>query len=463
MKGVTYIMQNILRYWGTVEIVISACIFTGVAQATPLVDKVIYQGASIVQGAIVTVTGTGFDEKLQPMPIMYDLTDKAYLNGVLNNHQSSFAEGQAVLRSNMDVNSLWAKPSNNSVTSKAPTVTYAMPHRNVHINSHYKFEGPNSFLGWPVVYGGSETPLNNNQLYVSWWYKPLYDPKYYWRWNLSNIQGNFIAGAGPFQPGEKIILNANILGSIDGQVIWLEGNELHFVANGAAAATHLRGVTITGVSSGATAVLSDNDTQFISPGSNKFIRIWEESTGKDGLRTSWTQQQVTHLKPDGVALTTYKYPSLIINGWNHLEVEIDLATDRFRSWVNSELLYDMDISLAMQNDSAFSPTIASLGFNGKNQTYQRVELSEIYMDKELQRIFIGDALIWADVTHAEIQLPTSWSDIEIKFDANLGAFNGIDNAMSIYVFDKNGLVNSTGISICPSCPPRSKKIPVDVR
>jgi len=96
-----------------------------------------------------------------------------------------------------------------------------------------------------------------------------------------------------------------------------------------------------------------------------------------------------------------------------------------------------------------SVIIAGVGFGSKGtaaphsyDSFQggatlKQHVSEMYFDTTRARVEVGDATVFEDCTHREIQLPTSWTDAQITFDTNLGTFADAETA---YVF----VVNSGG-------------------
>lgn len=408
-----------------------------------------FQGSIPAQGTKITLTGSGFGAKALAGPIIYDFSDKAYIKGALDIKQGNLKEGDLLLPGDPEI--YWAKPSSTAFGATNVHITYSLEHRNANITAHYAFDGFSGYVGWPYAYGGITTTGNNKKLYVSWWIKQFRDPLSYWRWNLNNIKGKFIAGSDPYQPGEKLIINSP-RGVFYGSVISIKDNKLDFMAFGAKSSTYLRGATIKGLTSNTTALLPDDDTAFLPPGSNKFIRIWEDKYGQTGFASAWTQMNSVIKKPDGKNITSGTDTNLRVGKWNHMEVEVDLSNNTYREWLNSKLLKDIDITPARRDDTTFSPTIALLGFNGKEQQFQRTEFGEIYMDNTTQRIIIANAPNLNDVTRSEIQLPETWNDGSITFKLNLGSFKtGDDSSLYVFVYDENGISNTTGMRLCSSC------------
>ncbi len=69
----------------------------------------------------------------------------------------------------------------------------------------------------------------------------------------------------------------------------------------------------------------------------------------------------------------------------------------------------------------------------------------IYIDKSIARIEIGNASTYGASTRREIQVPTSWGST-IQFTANKGGFSS-GQTVYLYVIDSNGNVNSSGYPV----------------
>jgi hypothetical protein len=390
--------------------------------------------------SIVNVSGTGFGDKTQSTPVLYDFGDFAYENGVRNDHQSSFSEVARISRANADPDSLWYKPS-----SQGPILTRESA-RHPYSARAYRHDAGNNFLGWPQAYGGQSTPVNNEQLYVSWWYKNDVEQRQYFEAGYTDKQGVFEVGEQIRIAGHPD-LEAYILGDRES---YTGENKLAFrvevLSSNSMLSSAMQGITLTGEQSGASVTLNSDyrNGGYWMPrgGSNKFIRIWEEIVGNVGLRLSWTQDQLTVAQTGSTAnIVNHMDTALIANQWHHLEILVDLEQNEVIRWVNSKEIDRFDISKARRLDGA-SPTIALLGFNGK-QYFNAGDSSDIYMDISPQRVMLGNASSWDDVTHAELQRPIAWSSTSIQFETFLGGLSSKDS-LYLYVVDANGNINSEG-------------------
>ncbi len=156
-------MLNITRRTNLLSIIVLV-MWSTPSLAVPI-GSASFSGIHPVEGVIVTINGTGFGSKNQAAPILYDFSDKAYVNGTLDNSQGSLPEGSPMLRDSPGF--YWSKPSNTSFGASPVLITYAQAHRHDNITAHYTFNGFSGFLGWPYAYGGTTTTGNNEKLYIS--------------------------------------------------------------------------------------------------------------------------------------------------------------------------------------------------------------------------------------------------------------------------------------------------------
>ena len=85
------------------------------------------------------------------------------------------------------------------------------------------------------------------------------------------------------------------------------------------------------------------------------------------------------------------------------------------------------------------------------------------MDKSVQRVIIGNAPRYEDLTHYELQRPTKWARDEIEFAVNFGALDS-SSKLYVYVFDEEGVPNQKGFELCATadCPSAPQKIQLQV-
>lgn len=84
----------------------------------------------------------------------------------------------------------------------------------------------------------------------------------------------------------------------------------------------------------------------------------------------------------------------------------------------------------------------SPGWNNNN----RVWADDIYVDNTWSRVMLGNASQLSNCSKLEIQVPTSWSQGSVSVIARTGTF-GVGSTAYLYVFDKDGQVNSNGFAV----------------
>lgn len=428
---------------------IACSVVSSSALSAPTISQAI--PSDLVQGGTLLVQGTGFvRESSVPYAVMFDFGEQALTNGRINTHHESLADGTQILRIDKDPNTLWSKPSVQGVGTLPPSLV-RIDGRSAREGAHYQLRGYNSFLGWPSAYGGDETPVDNSKLYVAWYLKLPYDPRYYWTISSESLEGKF-------SPGEKVRINGS-----DGRFIGIgtDGTAKgmhHFEIPGHHNANALQGETIVGLSSGAkiifpTKFAAGTGVGYESPGSNKYIRVWEDPQGKEGVRISWTQMQVH---------TDWAYAPVTPNEWHLMEFFLDTDKSSLEVYTDRELVASVDASDEINYPGKWSPTIALLGFNGKTQEFQDTRLDDIYMDKSFARVVIGDKAKFSELKHYELQYPLKWTDNSIEVKLNFG---GIDPRAEsyLYVINESGDANEEGFPLCEDCETPPSKINLQIR
>lgn len=420
---------------------ISAISFS--SMAAPAITSVTLEDSQNEQPTI-TIQGSGFGNKSQAAPILFDQVDVSYENGTINKDYLSLTHGDKVPSTSSGQPSIWAGVSSGAWGSFTPEVTTKHPPRHIDSSEHYLLLGHNSTVGNPVAYGGNsgwDTPTDNKQLYVSWWFKPKYTPQWYWRISPMNLSGEF-------EEGETLdiggIAKATFIG-IDGEgqinLVFLEKPPI---------TKELLGLRIQGQTSGTTSTFPETfvgsgGEGYETPGSQKYIRIWEDPNGKEGIRFSWTQMHQT-------IGSTVNWSEAPVKGgaWNHLELEMDTEKGLARLHVNSQKFTEFSFDPSLDYEGQWSPTVALIGLNGKVGKLQESHLDDIYIDNSFQRVMLANASAIDQVTSYEIQRPTKWIDNQIELKAYKGSIENLDTAY-VYVFDSSGVPNSEGYPICSEC------------
>lgn len=432
-------------------------VFSGLVSpvyAAPEISSVVSEGSSTNDVKRVSVFGAGFGEKSQASPVLIDRVDVAYENGQLNDVYSNVTDSELVTRSSDSSESLWEK------SSLGVSISTTRSPRHQTSDAHYYFEGENNFLGWPNAYGGAETPVDNKQIYLSWWYKPKFDPSSYWAFTDESVNGEF-------EEMETLLVE----GGHEGTYIGVDSEGLINAEFPGLGSSSLKGKHLEGAKSGATAVFPSefrggSGSGFETPGSQKYLRIWEDPAGTEGFRFSWTQMHQIVSGRDGVkGVQNWDSKPLKASEWNHLEMELDTAKGRVELFINGDNFTGFDFDPSVDASGQWSPTIAALGLNGKVGKLQEGEIDDIYFDNTRQRVVLGDASEYKNLKNYEVQRPISWGKGEIELELFLGQFSGRGTlgGLYVYVFDKDGNVNSQGYEICEDCkaPPASTPLTVE--
>lgn len=445
--------QNLYPKAKTTPVLVLAALFTVAPhiQADPTIN-----GAMLGEEAsTLTIVGTGFGQKSQAAPILLDNLDTSYENGVVNPAYQMLDHGDKIPTSSESSYSIWAAASSGAWGSVRPVVTSTHQQRHDQSKEHYFLQGKNSTLGNPVAYGdqtGWNTPTDVRQLFISWWYKPKFPPQWYWRVSPVNLKGQFI-------PGETLVIG----GITKATFIGLDPDgQLNFAFHQSPPPTKdLLGATIAGLSSGAMSIfpeqhISTSSVGYESPGSQKYIRVWEDPRGRDGIRFSWTQMHQT-------IGSTVNWAEAPIQGgkWNHLELELDTQRGFARLHVNSKKLTEFSFDPALDNVGKWSPTVALIGLEGKVGRLQESHIDDIYIDNTLQRVVLANAKSISDATHYEVQQPVKWTDGSITINIQKGAIPDI-STYYVFVFDGQGNPNRDGYPICSDCKPPPVKIDLSI-
>lgn len=424
-------------------VVFCSSFFSAISIAAPKIQSV---DGVFSQDSLITIYGSGFGEKAQVAPVLYDRGSLVIENGKVNQARANSANGYKLLTATEgSPDPIYDKPSGNSTGVNVQFVT-DRPGRTKYSDGHYWFRGKNGYVGWPRAYGAGNTPKNNDQLYLSWQFKPRYDTEHYWTWKLKNVKGSFDQRSGSNNFGETVRFS----NGKTAKIIAISGDTLHMVVDQKVSSTELKGTQVQGLSSGAVAVLSDEGGAYYAPGSDKFVRIWEEPTGTNGLLMAWSNVGLAVRKPDGKNIYGYGAAGVVTGQWNHMEVFVDLKQKVATASVNGKELHTVDLTGVVFNANSYSPTIALLGFNGSHMDYQEVDFGEIYMDSTPQRILIANAPELSKASKVEIQYPTSWQDNKVVAKVNEGSLNKGEK-LYLFVVDKMGNAVSAGVPICDDC------------
>lgn len=441
---------------GIVALFISA----GTGAAPNLTNVSLHQAETITQGAELTVTGEGFGDKVSDSPILVDYGEVTYENGTRNDFNESLSDQTPVQTTDDSPNAPWtAIKGKNDPAVAFIKKTGAMRHP--YSDAEYLLKGPNAWLGRPKAYGGTggwDLPKGEPKLYLAWWIKPKYNPASYYRVTPLNKSGTFIEG-------ESIITNSGITGQYIGTDA--EGL-LNFVFDDFGNTNALKTELIEGTQSGASTTFpsefrAGSGSGYETPGSQKYLRVWDEGSGREGIRFSWTQMHQTMVdQKAGTSIVNWESTPLTANEWHLLELEMDTSKGTVQTFVDGQEMNLMEFPKDTAATDLGSPTIALIGLNGKAGKFQRTTIDDVYMDNNLNRVVIGNARKISDVTHYELQRYTSWSDQTLQIKANLGALDSSTENLYLYVANPQGEFNETGfpLSELQTSPPEKTDINV---
>lgn len=182
-------------------------------------------------------------------------------------------------------------------------------------------------------------------------------------------------------------------------------------------------------------------------GSNKFIRIWDDFSGKK-TRISWTQMHLTYGAKD-----VQKHSKISWKGWpgkskrwNRHEILVDSEQNIIKTWVNQKINHNI-------NDFKKSPikkglTVFLLGFDPSfAERYEDLKfyLDDIYISSTQARVEISTSKVWGGGDQ-HIQPPTQWKENEITIQLNTDSLPK-EHKLFLYVIDSTGKVNTIGFPL----------------
>ncbi len=145
-------------------------------------------------------------------------------------------------------------------------------------------------------------------------------------------------------------------------------------------------------------------------------------------------------KPNNVMLPDKK--------WHRIETYLRIGANGYRDvWVDGVKIAEIS--------GGFTGESCDIGYllighyfatdTGTPKPWAKRYWDELYVDTTMARVEIGDAPIWEDCKHKEVQIPSAWSDTSIMLTANLGSFQP-GSPVYVYVVDADGNVNHDGFS-----------------
>lgn len=80
--------------------------------------------------------------------------------------------------------------------------------------------------------------------------------------------------------------------------------------------------------------------------------------------------------------------------------------------------------------------------------------SDMYIDYSLSRVVLANSATYSQATIVEVQPAVTWADGQVSINANLGRLAG-SSTIYLFVFDANGVANSSGHRLAGPPPPRA--------
>jgi hypothetical protein len=105
------------------------------------------------------------------------------------------------------------------------------------------------------------------------------------------------------------------------------------------------------------------------------------------------------------------------------------------------------------NDSGYSQHIEFLALVTCCRALTPTWIDDAYIANSMARVEIGNNSIWANCTHREIQIPSTWSDSSITVTVNRGSFKNGDSAYLFVVDGDGNASNGYPITIGGNAPP----------
>lgn len=401
--------------------------------------------SGLADGNTLTITTDGtydFGTKAQAAPVLYDLGDVVYENGVVNISMSSITEGATTGDSTSTpgdfTNTIYA-----NIGGAVPITR--LNKRHLGVGFHYVANSDSKWLGDAFAEGGVDRVPQTNEIYISLFYKAPYKVNSYTDIAITNRVGTFATAVDGSFAEDLILTGATDVAYMklidvfnDGvEKIAVEATRGSVSSDSGIGTPNVSGASITGAISGATADL-DPATYILSyGGSSKFMRVWDTDDGVGGIRHSWTNGQYTTEGVDSGVDT-----KITPNEWCQLELHVDLTDNQVSRWLNGQLVETFAPSDT--RTSGNSPTLKLIGVDGK-QTYNLPEFGEIYVDSTPQRAVIGDASTWAACTRRELQRATAWGVSEVTSIVNTGDISG---SKYLYIVDATGApVSTNGVEL----------------
>lgn len=185
-------------------------------------------------------------------------------------------------------------------------------------------------------------------------------------------------------------------------------------------------------------------------GSNKFIRIWDDSNG-DGTRISWTSMHLTYNDSSGGSPNWGDWGGNV-GSWNKMEIWVSSTKNEIKTWVNGKETHSANDFV---KPNSLPLNIYEIGFDPSDASKYpdiKFNFNEVYISETQARVEISDKPTWNDPESIKhIQVATNWSDNKIEVNLNEST-SSLKGSAFLYVIDENGNVNQQGFPVCGNCP-----------
>lgn len=304
-------------------------------------------------------------------------------------------------------------------------------------------------LTWPTMFGANRDTPYGEYFRASWWlwigHKNCRKIKY------TSFTGVFDTGSNTatsaFDQGEALSLS----NGATAYVVWVDTENSFIYMNmtgGDQGQAAINGLTVTGITSGATCVL-DTTTGYGGGGSQKPWRVYEESTmepaGRKHTRMfasaslgqwaidGWNGSSGTRVPSSGI----HQLPAIPTRQWVKVKTWHDYRGTNLVCGcsINGQIITNSELVKALVKSATHGPTLANWGYEASVNNYDCALFGELDACTSPLEVEIGDAPVYEDCTQQpEACRIVSWSAGEIQIDVNQG---GLDNLTGKYLFIRN--------------------------